>query len=222
MTTMDSPITDMDMDSFVQMNIFDYMQDEQFFKLSSQPWFKRWAETLSPRVRFKFPMRELLCKVEALKCFDCFVINKIFSCWKCLVGHGELLSDANIVGGTGYIDQVTITQMSGVINVGQDHFARPYCTISGYIIDAGAKKRRRYCFTMFQRYRDDSTVWQYGTCYPDRLVFSGSLGGQYNGDVRHAIRSMIQGTGYSLDRDIEESHPVKHQYSPVHLHDCAV
>ena len=187
------------MEHYLYGNILSYMTDMQVFQLSKQSWFKSWATLLPPRVLFIFPMRELCVKVDALKVFDCLAINDIFSCYKCLVGHNPLQCDKNIVGGTDYIDRVTIQDMSGVINIGVDTFSRPYCTISGYYTDGVFKNDSRYCFTMFQRYTNDKHVWQYGTCYPDILYTSGSLSSTHNKDVRDIIRAIIQSTGY-VDR----------------------
>lgn len=207
------------MEQYNIMNILSFMTDRQVVQLSGHPWFKSWMGNLSPRAMFQFPMRELRVKVDELKCFDCHVINTIFSCYRCLVCHNSLRSDKNIIGGTDYIDQVTIQDMSGVINIGIDRFSRPYCTISGYMTDDARFKNKRYCFTMFQRYTDDTTAWQYGTCYPDLFRMSGSLSSPYNHDILHKIQALIQGTGYNHDYMGRSSSITNISYNPVYRHD---
>lgn len=191
------------MDEYIFIKIGEFLPVNQFIELGKQTWVKKW---MSPKIYFKFLVKELLQKIATLEPFNCFVINDIFSSYKCLIGHKCLRDESNIIGGTGYIDSVNINNMSGVINIGTDGYSRPYCSISGYL-----STKKRYCFTIFQRYSDNQDVWQYGTCYTDILPYCGSLGSWANNDIRQAITSMIQGTPYDFNDKIN--------LHPVHFHD---
>ena len=203
------------LDEYIILNIFNYLSNIDIIHMYQ---IFNWnnCKIFTPKLFFKIVTCELNLNVELLSCFDCYVINDIFSSYKCLIGHGSLINDKNIVGHTGYIDCVTIEKMSGNINIGLDSYLRPYCSISGYF-----SENKKYCFTIFQRYTNDKKCWQLGTCYSSYLIFSGSLGSAYNNDIRESIKSMIEGRSYSVNNalvnDVSENN-VGYNH-PVFIHD---
>lgn len=159
---------------------------------------------------YLFVMKLLEFKVDKLKCFDQPLINEIFSSYKCLISHPQVINTKKFIGGTDYIDRVRLDDMKGNIMWGIDVWKRPFISISGH---SDKSKPRDFVFTIFQRYTDSIFNWQYGTCFHDVLYCLGSLTSKYNDSKRNMIRSMIEGRDYLFeiyDENVIKNTPVYH------------
>jgi hypothetical protein len=91
------------------------------------------------------------------------------------------LSINNKIGLTGYIDFITVADMSHSIMEGTDCYNRSFIAIKINMVNRNnPEDKKQVVGTFFQRYTDDYRTLCYGTCYQQGTIFHSSYVASYD------------------------------------------
>lgn len=142
-------------------------------------------------------------KVRRLMWYDNDIVNDIFSCYKCLIVYNVFTTEyqkGNIIGSSGFIDQITINHMNNRIEIGHDKYYRPFIAIC-----CQNEKKEQNVIVLFQRYTDTKREWSLGSCYKMALTenkpfidstFLNDRGGEKS---RNCIRNIIEEKPFEIE-----------------------